>query len=221
MKNEKAIMINMEPFIRCDQYNFIKVQTKNLVQAHSTVKDKDVLNALKFHSLDKVLTVFPDICENQITILEKLVEIEETTQAEKFLSNLKAYVIPFKQITEKTVKKLFPKSKKIQVPPLKDLDLKEISYLGWYDIRSERKHLIVDYNGNLMGIQGTFKSSVEGICALCNGFEEVGLFMSKVKSGKETYTTKGNYICKDSQKCNHNLITLDKLNDFIVQLKKN
>jgi hypothetical protein len=45
--------------------------------------------------------------------------------------------------------------------------------------------------------------------------------MSKVKSGKETYTTKGNYICKDSQKCNHNLITLDKLNDFIVQLKKN
>ena len=128
MKNEKAIMINMAPFIRCDQYNFIKVQIKNLVQAHSTVKDKDVLNALKFRSLDKVLTLFPDICEDQMTILEKLVEIEETTQAEKFLSNLKAYVIPFKQITEKTVKKLFPKAKKIKVNSIKDMDWKKISY---------------------------------------------------------------------------------------------
>jgi hypothetical protein len=81
MKNKKTIMINMEPFIRCDQYNFIKVQTKNLVQAHSTVKDKDVLNALKFRSLDKVLTLFPDISEDQMTILEKLTEIEVSIES--------------------------------------------------------------------------------------------------------------------------------------------
>ncbi|WP_100406940.1 FBP domain-containing protein [Bacillus solitudinis] len=118
------------------------------------------------------------------------------------------------------VTKLFPKSKKIN-SPLEKLDFKKISYLGWYDIRSERKYLIVDYKDKLIGLQGTFNSNGKGICALCGGHEKIGLFMSKVKSGVETYTDRGNYICEDSQKCNHNLIKLDRLNYFISHFKKN
>ncbi|KMJ55138.1 ferrous iron transporter A, partial [Bacillus sp. LL01] len=141
-------------------------------------------------------------------------------QAESFLSELKHYVIPFKNVTEKTITKLFPKAKKLKVPPLEEIDFKEISYLGWYDIRSERKFLIVDYNGKLKGIQGTFQESNKGICSLCNQHQDIGLFMSKVKAGKETYTNRGNYICSDSHKCNQNLITLDELNKFVELLNK-
>jgi len=48
----------MKPFIRTEQYNFIKHQLHVLTNGHSTVNDKTVLNAL--HSLvnDKILVYF-------------------------------------------------------------------------------------------------------------------------------------------------------------------
>lgn len=217
-KNNKAMKI--EPFIRSDQYNFIKFQLKSIVAAHSTMKDNEILNAFKFHSIDKIHALFDDLSESQRGPLNKLIEIEDEVQARNFLAELKAYVIPFTKVTEKTMAKLFPKIKKLKAPPLEEIDFKEISYLGWYDNRLNRKFMIAEHNGKLIGIQGTFLESQKGICSLCNGIEELGLFMSIVKSGKETYTSRGNYICRDSQKCNQNMITLDKLQQFIEVLKK-
>ncbi|RCW63354.1 FBP domain-containing protein [Saliterribacillus persicus] len=108
-----------------------------------------------------------------------------------------------------------PKAKKLKIPPLDTLDFRDISYLGWYDIRSAKKVLVVEYNGKLKGIQGSFDNSIKGICSLCNGYEDVGLFMARTKTGKATYKNKGNFICRDSNKCNENLITLEKLNKFV------
>ena len=94
------------------------------------------------------------------------------------------------------------------------MDFSGYSYLGWNDAGSGRKYMIVDVGGKLTGIHGTIKSSnKKGICSICNRTEEIGLFMARVKSGKETYTDRGNYICCDSEKCNQNLMTLDHLND--------
>ncbi|MFD2042754.1 FusB/FusC family EF-G-binding protein [Ornithinibacillus salinisoli] len=220
MDNKRNTLQNDELFIRSDQYNFIKFQVNNLVHAHTTVKDNNVLHALKYSAFDKVMNLFPDSHENKKDIFHKIIEIEESAVAEEFLTDVKTYVIPFKEITDKKIQKLFPKAKKLKVPPLDKMDFKELSYIGWYDIRSERKYLIFDYQDRLIGIQGTFTESIQGICSLCNSYEDVGLFMSNVKSGKETYTNRGNYICKDSQTCNQNIITLDKLNNFISILKK-
>lgn len=210
---------NTKAFIRCDQYNFIKHQVKNLVSSYSTVKDPAVLKAVAFSSLDKVMNLFPDD-EYDKAIFDKIPEIDGEIQANFFLEELKPFVIPFRSVSEKTIEKLFPKAKKLKLPNMEEIDLKETSYLGWYDIRSERKYLVFDYNGKLIGINGTFRNTTKGICSLCNGLEEVGLFMANVKSGKETYTNRGNYICSDSQKCNQNIKTLDKLYQFIELVKR-
>ncbi|MBS4202367.1 FusB/FusC family EF-G-binding protein [Bacillus sp. FJAT-49732] len=210
--------MNTKPFIRCDQYNFIKFQVKHLVQSYSTIKDQDVLRAISYSSLDKVINLFPEY-ELYREIFEKIPEIKSDIQATHFLDELRPYVIPFRTVSEKTIEKLFPKAKKLKLPPM-ELDLKEISYLGWYDIRSERKYLVFDYDGKLVGINGTFRNVTKGICSVCNGHEEVGLFMANVKSGKETFTNRGNYICNDSQRCNQNIKTLDKLYNFIELVKK-
>lgn len=209
-----------EAFIRSDQYQFIKFQVKNLVHAHATVNDPNVLKAVKYGAFDKVLNLFPDIHEQQQAIFNKITEIEEEHQAEQYLTELKEYVIPFKTVTEKTVSKLFPKAKKLKLPSLDEVDPRELTYLGWYDIRSEKKFLIFNYKGKLLGIHGTFRQPTKGISALCNGHEEVGLFMANVKSGKETYTNRGNYICTDHLTCNQNLRSLDKLEQFIELVKK-
>lgn len=213
-------MLKIEAFMRNDQYNFIKAQVNNLVAAHSTSKDQDILNALKSDSLAKIEALFPEITINQQTVLYKLIEVQEDGQARHFLDELKNYVIPFKKVTEKTATKLFPKTKKLKVSHLEGLDFKEISYLGWYDIRLDRKFLIFEDNNQLIGVHGTFRESNKGICSICSKVEEVGLFMAKVKSGQETYTSRGNYICKDSQKCNQNITTLAKLHDFVDLVKK-
>lgn len=219
MENEKTS--NMNTFIRNDQYNFIKFQMRNLVRGHATVNDMNVLNALKSSSLDKVLNLFPHISNDQKALLSKMIEIEENIEAKHFLSELMPYVMPFQSVTDKSVKKLFPKVKKLKTPAFENMDFKNYSYLGWNDAGSRRKYVIAEYSGKLIGIQGTIRNSNQkGICKICNGLEEVGLFMSRVKSGKETYTERGNYICYDSEKCNQTLITLNNLNDFITQLKK-
>lgn len=216
---ENYNVTNFEPFIRNDQYNFIKYELKNIISAYSSIKDKETLNALKLNSLDKILNLFPELSNEQIEYLNYIIEIEEEAQAKHFLEVLKQFVIPFTNLTDKTIRKLFPKIKKLRVPSLEELDLKQISYFGWNDIGLGRKFLIVEYKGKLMGIEGTFKVTNKGICSLCNRYEEIGLFMANVKSGKESYTNRGNYICKDSQKCNENITSIDKLNYFIEILK--
>ncbi|RST76248.1 elongation factor G-binding protein [Siminovitchia acidinfaciens] len=210
--------IEVQPFIRCYQYNFIRFQVENLVNAHSAVKDPAVLKAVKYGALDKIIALFPELHEYH-QIFNKVTEIEDGIHAKHFLTGLKPYIIPFKPVTEKTVGKLFPKAGKLKLQFLKEIDFTEVSYLGWYDIRSDKKFLIFDYKEKLMGIQGTFRHKAKGICSLCNRHGEVGMFMANVKSGKETYTNRGNYICDDSHECNQNIQSLNKLESFIEVLK--
>ncbi|WP_078408903.1 FusB/FusC family EF-G-binding protein [Priestia abyssalis] len=212
----------MEPFIRSDQYNFIKVQTQTLINGHSTVNDIDVINALKSMAIEKVSNLFGDLNDEKKQLIDPILEIKDKTQAEEFLAQLKPYVIPFKEVTEQTLKKLFPKAKKLKVPSLENMDLKEISYLGWYDKGSNKKYIVAGHQNKLIGLHGTFENSNQkGICAICNAYEEVGMFLSESKGAdKGTFIKRGNYICQDSQKCNHNLTTLDKMNDFIVQISR-
>ncbi|MFB5282900.1 FusB/FusC family EF-G-binding protein [Peribacillus sp. Hz7] len=214
----------MEPFIRSDQYNFIRRQTQILINGHATANDIHVLTTLKTLAKEKVFGLFEETSEEQEQLLIPIMDVKDNEGAEAFLLQVEPYVIPFQTITEQTIKKLFPKAKKLKVPVLENVNLKETSYVSWYDKGSNRKYIIARHNHKLKGLQGTFTSlNKKGICTLCNAHEKVGMFMSeaKGKGGEQgTFIKRGNYICEDSQKCNYNLITLDKLHDFIERLNE-
>ncbi|MFS0562862.1 FusB/FusC family EF-G-binding protein [Terribacillus sp. 179-K 1B1 HS] len=210
---------NEQAFIRNDQYNFIAKQVSHIINAHATVNHADTLDGVKLHAFSKVEEMLPEMTEAQETLLNRLLEIEEEMEAQAFLSELKQYVIPFRKVSKKTVEKLFPKAKKLQMPDLDALDFQRLSYIGWFDTRAHKQHLIVEYQGKLKGISGVFDdSSTQGICSLCNSLGDVGLFVTRVKSGKETYVNRGNYICKDSQSCNEHLMDLGKVETFLNHL---
>ncbi|MFD6509779.1 FBP domain-containing protein, partial [Bacillus sp. NPDC060175] len=102
------------------------------------------------------------------------------------------------------------------------INMKETSYLSWIDKGTSRKFIIAKNNNRFVGLQGTFQSiNKKSICSLCHGHEEVGMFLVEIK-GKipGTFVKKGNYICKDGVACNHNMKSLDKLQDLIERLKK-
>ncbi|TFD93639.1 FusB/FusC family EF-G-binding protein [Jeotgalibacillus sp. R-1-5s-1] len=207
-------------FIRNDQYNFIARQVYFIVHTQHTVNHQDTRDGVKLHAMAKVRETVPDLTEEQEKLLNRIVDLNDEAEARAFLSELKRdYVIPFRQVTKKTVEKLFPKAKKLQVPDLDEFDFQRHSYLGWFDTRAHKQHLIVEYQGKLKGISGHFNNSNnKGICSICNQLGEVALFVTKVKSGKETYVSRGNYICKDSQLCNEHLTDLTKLETFLDHL---
>lgn len=207
----------MNQFIRNDQYNFIKQQVRNLVKGHATGNDSDVIVALESLVLERILELFEEITEEQKQLLVPVLNVEDKEAAERFLSQIKKYVIAYPTVTEGSIKKIFPKVKKLSVPDLEEIDLAGTSYLGWNDKGSNRKYLIVPTQNKLVGLWGTFRSiNKKGICAICHHNEEVGMFMSEAKSSsRDIHIKRGNYICVDSKKCNENITALDKLHGFI------
>ncbi|TDL30837.1 elongation factor G-binding protein [Jeotgalibacillus sp. S-D1] len=207
----------MNPFIRNDQYNFIQEQTQLLVNGHASVQDNGVLDALNSHSAEKVYKLFTDLTVEQTEVLEPILKVKNKEQAERFLSQIKPYLVSFKPVKEQSIKKLFPKVKKLKTPLMENVKWKEISYLGWDDPGTQKKYILAYFNNRLTGLQGSFKpSNKKGYCALCHKQEDVGMFMTEMKGSVQgTFVKRGNYICKDSEECNRNITSLDKLHDFI------
>ncbi|UFT99642.1 FusB/FusC family EF-G-binding protein [Radiobacillus kanasensis] len=215
----------MEAFIQNHQFNYIKQQVQSVVHGHSTANDKGVLAAVKSMALERSTQLFNDINDEQRQLLEPIGSIVHKEEGDQFLSTLKPYVIPFQKVSAQTLKKLFPKVKKLKTPSLDDVDWKSISYLGWNDSGSEKKFLVVDdlEKGKLVGLQGTYKPlpNQKGICVICNHFEEVGLFVAHVKgSAQGMFTRKGNYICQNTEACNERITSLDKLHDFVNRVQQ-
>lgn len=146
----------MEPFIRSDQYHFIKSQAQILMNGHANVSDIDVLQALKSLAKEKIFALFPNINEEQQQVLAPVLTIEEKADAEAVLAQLKPYVLPFSIVTEQTLKKLFPKAKKLKTSFLKEVNWEGISYLSWEDLGSNKRFIIAPYENKLIGLQGTF-----------------------------------------------------------------
>ncbi|WP_203362903.1 FusB/FusC family EF-G-binding protein [Bacillus sp. REN10] len=211
----------MKPFIRIDQYHFIQSQAQILINGHASVSDIDVLQALKSLAKEKIFALFPEMNEEQQQVLAPVMTIEEKADAEALLEQLKLYVIPFPTVTEQTLKKLFPKAKKLKTTFLKDVHWEEISYLSWEDLGSGKRFIVAPYNNKLTGIQGTFSPvTKKSICAICHQYEEVGLFMTEVKGPQPgTFVKRGNYICQNQETCNKNIQTLDQLQAFIARNK--
>ncbi|MGO1058458.1 FusB/FusC family EF-G-binding protein [Planococcus sp. FY231025] len=210
-----------EAFIRNDQFNFIKEQAGILVSGQATGNDAEVLNVLRHLAHEKVFKLFPQLTEEQKAVLNPLAKVKETAEAEAFLEQLRPYVIPFKTVTEQSLKKLFPKAKKLKGPKLDALDFKKLSYIAWIE-SSTLMYLVAEKDGRFEGIHGTMtRSHKKGICTICNRHSEVGLFTAKTKSsGQDQFVKRGNYVCLDNEACNSNINGLERLNEFVERLQK-
>ncbi len=211
----------MEQFMVPIQYNILKEQAKKLVKGLGVTRDRSVIKALKELVQEKSAEVFTGLNEEQQMLIDRVLELENKEQLEVYLAEVKNYVIPFPEITGQTIKKFFPKDKKLKAPKLTVEERSSIVYFCITDIGTNRKYIIYENAGELFGRRGTYGNQVKkGICAICNHLEEVTLFMMNSKKGSEgTFTKQGNTICMDSIKCNENITDSTKLTEFFSNVK--
>lgn len=204
------------------QFNFIRKQGHILLQAHLSVNDKQTIKTLQAIVLEKINHQF---IENNAEIQPLLAGFLEAATSkprlEQFLETLKEAVIPFDPPSKQQLTKLFKKTKKLKIPDWDAIDLREYTFYSWNDSGKQQKFIVASIDGQLIGVQGTISPTTQkGICPICHETSEVSLFMSKVKeSGDGLYTKRGNYICYDSDTCNHNIERTDELTDFIHNVK--
>lgn len=204
------------------QFNFIRKQGHILLQAHLSVNDKQTIKTLQAIVLEKINNQFVENNAEIQPLLDDFLEAATSKpRLEQFLELLKEEVIPFDPPSKQQLTKLFKKTKKLKIPDWDTLDLRDYTFYSWNDSGKQQKFFIASIDGQLVGVQGTISPTTQkGICPICHETSEVSLFMSKVKeSGDGLYTKRGNYICYDSDKCNHNIERTDELNDFIHNVK--
>ncbi|MBF2579855.1 FusB/FusC family EF-G-binding protein [Listeria welshimeri] len=213
----------MKEFIEPYQYNFIKYQLANVSRAYRSANDTSTLKALKSLTEEKINELFPaNVLEGHKELFSELHTITSTKEAEPFLDDLKAYVIPFVSPSDVKLKKIFAKTKKLKIPTWSKLDLRDYTFYGWNDIAQQRKYIVTYEDGNLVGVQGTISNEIQkGVCTICHTHSKVSLFMAKTRSASDgIYTTNGNYICHDSDVCNQQIKDRETLDEFIEVVKK-
>ncbi|PAD38880.1 FusB/FusC family EF-G-binding protein [Terribacillus sp. 7520-G] len=210
----------MQAFIRNDQYNNIKEQVQQLVNSSAAVKDIDVIYGLRSLAEKKIKNRFEELSEEEAEMLGRIRDVQDEIDAELFLAQLRPSIKAFPALTEEQLRKLFPKVKHLHLPKLNDVDWEKTSYLGWNDNGQQAKYMVAPHQEGMIAARGTFTpSSQPGICTICNKLESVGLFMAgPIGRGQGTYVKRGNYICRDSAKCNRNLTDINRFYDFISHL---
>lgn len=208
------------------QFNLIKEQIFQLVRTYQSVNDPQTIQTIEGMTKGVVVRQFNPQDDQALLIINEMFQRGlSIKKAEAHLSDLKTYVEPFPAPTIKQTEKLFRKVKKLKVPDFDDFDLKETTYLAWDDIGSQSKYLIATENEGYTAVHGHLSTEVKkGICPICQHESNVSMFLSLTKSsGDGTYTKRGNYICRDSQRCNQQLTDQAHLTEFIklVKMKEN
>ncbi|MBB6674671.1 FusB/FusC family EF-G-binding protein [Cohnella nanjingensis] len=212
------------PFIRNHQYNLIKKQAAMVQRACNTVADPKVVESVRYSAQSKIVEALPEASEDQRLALEKIVALQTLGDFGQYLRELESDLIGFQPVTDKQIKKLFPKIKKLKVPDLAAIDLRFVTYLGWTDIATSKLFLVYARSGQLFGIEGRFTpTNKKGTCFLCNRQEEVALFSAITKSkpanaSSDYYKAIGNYVCVDSGVCNRNITDVAALERFIQDI---
>ncbi|MBO0476094.1 FusB/FusC family EF-G-binding protein [Vagococcus sp. DIV0080] len=203
------------------EFNDVKKQITQLIDIYKTVNDKDTIMTSQAITTNHILPILGEELHESIRVA--YLDVRLTNQkALPIFERIKEEVIPFKDVSDKQIEKSFKKVKKLKFPQLADYDLKETNYLAWDDIGTQRKYLSFYSEDKLVSVYGVMSNNViKNVCAICQKIDNVALFMATTKrSGDETYTKKGNYICKDSQKCNRQMETLKHLHSFYETVSK-
>ncbi|MGF7032267.1 hypothetical protein J2T17_003189 [Paenibacillus mucilaginosus] len=215
----------MKPFLFNHQYNRIVQQARVLLSALQTSTDRKVVEAARYSAVSKSLEACPGLQGDALQLLERLGELQSTEEFQSYMNELAGYTFKFPAVTERQLKALFPKVKKLHLPDLEGMEERSLSYLAWTDPGGDKLFLVYprrDAAGEgvrLTGIEGRFVSmNKKGICAFCKKTGEAALFTAvskkKMAQNPDYFKAVGQYICVDSAACNARITELDVLDQF-------
>lgn len=212
----------MKPTITTYEYSYITQQVNELVSAYLAVNDKRMRRVVRDTMLERIKPLLP-LAELRVQDFLTRLQPDRLTRAAaaEILPLLEPLVVPFPELSTKQLGKLFRKVKKLKQPNWAELNLHELTYLGWNDGGNQKKFLVAPYHDRLIGVQGDLApQTVKGLCAICQTIGNVSLFVATTKtSGLGTYTRNGNYICRDSAQCNRQLTDPQALTDFLTVVR--
>ncbi|EGT3616010.1 elongation factor G-binding protein [Clostridium perfringens] len=212
----------MKPFIKKQDFNFIKKCTEDL---HGTLRncvDPNIIETNKAYINEKIINRFSDLSDEEKDLID-INKITDPLHIDKYLEDLNEYVYGMSAIKSTQLTKLFRKEKKLKIPDL-DFENSKKVYLGWIDEGSRKLFLAYNLDGKLTGMSckiPSYNSSNNHICTLCNhiGNDTEVAFVSAVckTSNPEqgTYRSIGFDICLDSEKCNERITSTDKLEKLL------
>ncbi|MGW7975072.1 elongation factor G-binding protein [Staphylococcus xylosus] len=205
------------------QFNYIKERIAHLINVYNSVNDLNTIASIQETTREQILNTFQRVDSSIQLEIEKLMNYQlSKMQAEKILSTLQGYVLPFEHPSKKQVDKVFRKVKKLKTPLISNEVLLESTFIGWNDVASNRKYIIY-YNdfGKLDGFYGDISNqTVKGFCSICNKESRVTLFMRKTRTTSDgQYTKKGDYICFDSTVCNQQISDLYYFYHFLSKIQ--
>lgn len=214
-----------EPIIRNHHYNFIKNQADSVLRAHQTAGDPKVLESVRASAQLKVMELLPDAPSNLKELLESISNIQSTEAFQRYLQALEPYLMEFPPITDKQIRKLFPKNKKLKVPDLAQIDFRKVSYLSWVDISTNKMYMVYHTDGQFVGIEGRYTAAnKKSYCFVCNRYTELVLFSAvsqkrPAHTSPDYYKSVGNYVCAHGQDCNKNVTEMAALEHFIHSVR--
>lgn len=100
----------MNPFIKKQDYNYIKKCLFDLNNTLRNCNDKKIVEATKLYLNEKILSIFSDLSEEQKNLLD-INGITDSLYINTYLSKLNDYVYGMPKITNAQLKKLFKKEK--------------------------------------------------------------------------------------------------------------
>ncbi|MFT8321156.1 MAG: FusB/FusC family EF-G-binding protein [Bacillus sp. (in: firmicutes)] len=206
-------------FIKNEQLNFIKKQIALIKDSTKKHVPSTILATMTELANAKILDLFPNASLDQIEMLD-ISKNKTEAENEQYIQDLSAFLLPFPKITEQQLKKMFPKIKKLKLPDLSLLDQNELTYLGWNDLRANKKFIVYELEGKMVGIDcKVTPTSKSNFCSICNSFGEVAYCstITKAKKAKnpDYYKAIGNLICTDSSECNKKITNVAYLKTFL------
>ncbi|MGG7156114.1 FusB/FusC family EF-G-binding protein [Clostridium perfringens] len=212
----------MKPFIKKEDFNFIK---KYITDLHGTLRnctDPNIIETNKAYINEKILSRFSELSNEEKELID-INKITDPLHIDKYLEDLNEYVYGMTAIKSNEITKLFRKEKKLKIPNL-DFESSKKVYLGWIDEGSRKLFIAYNLNGKLTGMAckiPSYNSSNNHICTLCKhiGNDTEVAFVSAIckTSNPEqgTYRSIGFDICLDSEKCNERITSTDKLEKLL------
>jgi hypothetical protein len=206
-------------FIKNEQLNFIRKQIATIKDSVNKNVPKTVLAAVIDLANAKIMDLFPEASLDQQDLLD-ITRWKTKEDYEQYIEALIPYLLPFPEMTEQQLKKLFPKQKKLKLPDLTGINHDQLTYLSWNDLKSNKKFIIYNLENKLVGMQGKMTpTSKKNICSFCNCYGEVAYFSTITKEKRpknaDYYKAIGNLICTDSNECNKNIINTEYLQEFL------
>jgi hypothetical protein len=208
-----------EKFIKNEQLNFIKKQIAFIRDSSKKNIPPNVLASVIDLAYAKILEHFRNVSLEQQEMLN-LSNLKTDKEYEQYIQHLSGYLLPFPTITEQQLKRMFPKHKKLKLPDLSTIDHSQLTYLSWNDLRYNKKFIVYELEGKMVGIECEFApTSKKNLCSFCKTFGEVAYFSTVTKAKKSNnpdyYKAIGNLICADSSECNKKLTNVDYLTTFL------